>query len=401
MRSSQEPTISAKTPNVSLILPIEESAPPSKEAVAEYRGILGESGGDGAVEVIIARYGPASRDGEVAGGWMNGADGPPLVDAFADRPDWPALIHAGLSAATGDHVVVLDVSRHYTADSVARVVGPVREGACDVAIAIPRGVRAGRAHPRNAFGLVSRLFLGTKDVFSGLFAFRRTLWEQGGRRAHVSPTSLVLGSMLRQGARCLDVPVDVHDGFRSERLGLADLRPLKHLLDARFGDYSRLVQFCVVGASGMVVDLTFYALFQWLLSFTFLASRTSAIFGCSWHLAIAAAVAISIALVWNFTLNRRMTFNDAHKGDVFRQFLKYALSNALAIALSFSVRLYLPVHIGFFGRHRLAAAVVGIVAATGISFSMSRWIVFTRHPELKKAVHRPREERVGQPSAAG
>ena len=39
-----------------------------------------------------------------------------------------------------------------------------------------------------------------------------------------------------------------------------------------------------------------------------------------------------------------------------------------------------PSRILFFQRHKLAAAVVGIVAATGISFSMSRWIVFSRRP---------------------
>jgi dolichol-phosphate mannosyltransferase len=403
MRLSEARTISAQAAKVSLILPIAAGSRPSPQAVADFRGILGNSADGGPVEVIIAgTRAHLARQGEPAGGWLNDAETPPPVDVFADRAEWSELIHAGLSAATGDHVVVLDVSRQYTVESVAHVVAPIRAGRFDVAIAIPRREGSGlvgRAHPRNAFGLVSRLFLGTKDVFSGLFAFRRSLWE-GGRRGHGRPSSLILGSMLRRGARYVDVPVDVHDGFRSERLGLADLRPLKHLLDARFGDYSRLVQFCIVGASGMVVDLSFYAFFQWLLSFTRLATRASAFFGCSWHLAIAAALAISIALVWNFTLNRRLTFNDARKGAIFTQFLKYVLlSNGLSVALSFSVRLYLPVHVGFFARHRLAAAVVGIVAATGISFSMSRWIVFARHPELKRTVHVVREDRVSQTSA--
>ena len=58
-------------------------------------------------------------------------------------------------------------------------------------------------------------------------------------------------------------------------------------------------------------------------------------------------------------------------GAILRQFFTYVLSNGLAIALSFSVRLFLPSRFGFFARHRLAAAVVGIVAATGISFSMA------------------------------
>jgi dolichol-phosphate mannosyltransferase len=180
------------------------------------------------------------------------------------------------------------------------------------------------------------------------------------------------------------VKVSVDDRFQSRQVRLSDLRPLKHVLDSRFGNYSRLAQFCMVGASGMVVDLSFYALFQWLFSFTALAMAKSALFGGTWHLAIAAALAISIALVWNFTLNRRLTFNDARKGQLLRQFLTYALSNALAILLSFSVRLYLPSRIDFFNRHRLAAAVVGIVAATAISFSMSRWLVFARKPEAAR-----------------
>ena len=52
----------------------------------------------------------------------------------------------------------------------------------------------------------------------------------------------------------------------------------------------------------------------------------------------------------------------------------------------------------FFNRHKLAAAVVGIVGATGISFSMSRWMVFSRTPpgnagrrECRSGGGRPRD----------
>ena len=68
-----------------------------------------------------------------------------------------------------------------------------------------------------------------------------------------------------------------------------------------------------------------------------------------------------------------------------RQFMTYVMSNAIAILVSLTLSLYLPAQVAFFARHRLAAAVVGIVAATGISFSMSRWLVFGRRPELKPA----------------
>jgi dolichol-phosphate mannosyltransferase len=197
----------------------------------------------------------------------------------------------------------------------------------------------------------------------------------------------------------VDVHVPVGPRFRRQRFQLQDIRPLKHVLDGRYGSFSRLIQFCCVGASGMVVDLTLYALFQWLLALTPLAAARSDRFGFSWQLAIAAALSISIALLWNFSLNRRLTFNDARGGSWVRQFLTYVLSNALAVAFNFSVRLYLPTQVEFFARHRLAAAVVGIVAATGISFSMSRWIVFTRRPDPNRGAHVHGQPQVSSPSA--
>jgi dolichol-phosphate mannosyltransferase len=209
---------------------------------------------------------------------------------------------------------------------------------------------------------------------------------------------LILDLLSWRRARCIDVPVAGGVKFRPRGVGIGHVRPLKHLLDLRFGNYSRLVQFCIVDASGMAVDLSFYALFQWLFASTRLHTLKSGIFGVSWHLAVAGALSIAIALVWNFTLNRRLTFNDARKRGLARQFLTYVLSNAVAILFSFSVRLYLPGHVGFFARHKLAAAIVGIVAATGISFSMSRWLVFARRPDPRIAPQGPHERPILQPS---
>jgi len=120
------------------------------------------------------------------------------------------------------------------------------------------------------------------------------------------------------------------------------VRHLKRLADHRFGNLSRLIQFCAVGASGMVVDLSSYALFQLLFRRTWMAGVTVPVFRQSLSLAAAGALAIALALAWNFALNRRLTFNDALRGSLVRQFMTYALGNALGIALSFSMRLILP-----------------------------------------------------------
>src|SRR5437588_10068202 len=99
------------------------------------------------------------------------------------------------------------------------------------------------------------------------------------------------------------------------RLSLDDLRHLKRLADDRFGNASRLVQFCAVGASGMVVDLSSYALFQLIFSRTWMARQTFRLVGGPLDLAVAGALAIALALTWNFALNRRLTFSYARGGS--------------------------------------------------------------------------------------
>ena len=117
---------------------------------------------------------------------------------------------------------------------------------------------------RSILGVFSRLTLGTSDAFSGLLAIRRA--GRGGKDK--APTTygsrLVFDLLARPDESHVDVPVATwpDDRARLWPFHFDDLRQLKQVLDRRFGTFSRLAQFCMVGASGMVVDLTLYALFQ-------------------------------------------------------------------------------------------------------------------------------------------
>lgn len=161
-------------------------------------------------------------------------------------------------------------------------------------------------------------------------------------------------------------------------------RTIKQRSDERFGNASRLAQFCAVGFSGMIIDLSCYAVFRAALETTWLGNRPSNLLGLGLptSVVVARALAILVALIWNFTLNRRVTFNDAPKTGLIRQFAAYALGNALAIAVSFGCSVALPARIPFFQDRLQLAAVVGIVVSTSISFSTSRWLVFRKTPSL-------------------
>jgi dolichol-phosphate mannosyltransferase len=127
----------------------------------------------------------------------------------------------------------------------------------------------------------------------------------------------------------------------------------------------------------MVVDLTLYAIFQALFRDTSLKNSKVPLIGGSVDLALSGFLAVWLAMSWNFLINRRFTFNDARRNaSIVRQYLTYATGNALAIGVSLVIRLWLPTQVEFFNNHKLAAALVGIVLATGISFSMARYFVF-------------------------
>jgi dolichol-phosphate mannosyltransferase len=276
----------------------------------------------------------------------------------------------GLREADGSIYVVMDALRHYVAADLPRLVEPLVEGRADVAVA--DGQLAGW---RALAALVLRPISGSADPFSGLIALTAEAFERAAADFKPVGRRFAFEILARANRNRTDVVVEAPRSVRFPTLGLDDLRHIKRIADDRLGNVSRLLQFCVVGASGMVVDLSLYALFQWLLGKTSLARMTTPL-GATFDLAVAGALSVGIALTWNFTLNRYLTFSYAKNGSIVRQFVTYALSNALGIALSFTLRLVLPVRFEFFAKHKLAAALVGIVAATGISFSMARWLVF-------------------------
>jgi dolichol-phosphate mannosyltransferase len=359
---------------ISLVIPLACRNPLVDLDIESYLHALEEQAGIGPVEVILSGEAGESGTSSRADSWV--------VLPMSGKNQLECL-HEAMRVATGDIVVVLDPSRNYAPEALGQVVQALRHARADLAIGVPARSRDW-LYCRAGIAMLGQGALGSRDIFSGLMAIRRGSWSPVVVDHPTRGSRLALDLLARRFERRIDVPVTTRSGDRilPGAIRIDDLRQLKRVLDHRFGTFSRLVQFCMVGASGMVVDLSLYALFQ-LLFARFWSGPSVA--GFSWSLATARGLAILVALVWNFALNRRLTFNDSRRGSIPRQFATYALGNALGIVVSLFLSLYLPLHVGFFARHRLAAAVVGIVAATGISFSMSRWVVFIRRPESRVA----------------
>jgi len=374
---------------VCLILPCASASGLSADRVSRCREGLERAGH--AVQVLAVLDGDGLRPADPEGGawtWLaSGAKG------------HSSAAMAGFRAAEdhADYLIVLAPDQNYHPDDLARLVVPLSDATADIAVAY-RAASATDATGRRllaaAVGKVARPLVGASDPFAGLVAVSAAQARQVSRAFSPVGSRFTVDLLFRSRGRRVEVPVRIEGPSSPVPLHLDDLRHLKRLADDRFGNASRLIQFCAVGASGMVVDLSTYAAFQLVFSRTSLATQTAPVVGGKLDLAAAGAVAIALALTWNFSLNRRLTFSYARHGSLVRQFLTYAVSNALGIALSFTLRLYLPAHFGFFQSHRLAAAVVGIVSATGISFTMSRWLVFRgRAPVPSSHPHTPKDVR--------
>jgi dolichol-phosphate mannosyltransferase len=125
------------------------------------------------------------------------------------------------------------------------------------------------------------------------------------------------------------------------------------------------IKFCLVGSSGVVVDLSVYRL---LLHF---------------HLPNpgARAAAILVAMTCNFLLNRNWTFRDSGDRSAWAQFPRYVFSSALGAVVSWSVSMALSHGVRFFHSHLMPAALAGIAAGTLTNFLLASKWVFARPRE--------------------
>jgi putative flippase GtrA len=131
-------------------------------------------------------------------------------------------------------------------------------------------------------------------------------------------------------------PVGVRDTYR--RVHSAIRRP---------HNWFELIRFCIVGASGYVVNLAVFALTLKVLAYP-----------------VAFVLAFVVAASSNFVWNRWWTFR-VHHGVPHHQYARFLSVSALALAIDLVV---LAVLVEVAGLTKLPAAAIAILVATPVSF---------------------------------
>ncbi len=215
--------------------------------------------------------------------------------------------------------------------------------------------------------LMARPFTKARDPMAGFFALRRKAFEQS---ESLSPVGYKIGLELIvkcNAKNVAEIPIHFADRKRgTSKLSLREqvnyLRHLKRLADYKFGWLSRLGQFCLIGAIGMMFDLVSYAI---LLRVGLLLS-------------VARFIAIWIAMTWNFWLNRRITFSYSRKSSLPQQYAKFVLTCSVGAVVNWGVSIGLVRGVHFFSDAPILAAVVGVAAGTLFNFALSMNWAFRR-----------------------
>jgi dolichol-phosphate mannosyltransferase len=312
-----------------------------------------------------SRDGSAELVASLALSWVS------LVTRTTDRGLSQAVVD-GLKRSERDLVVIMDADLSHPPEKIPELLSAVRNGA-DVAVGSRFTEGGSTADDWGPFrwlnsrvATVLALPLTTiNDPMSGFFAMRRSTLTVG-REFDPIGYKILLEIIVK--CRCRYVfEVPIH--FDNRQLGRSKLsiheqlkyfRHLRRLYTFRYGTWSHLAQFLVVGASGLGINL---------LSLTLLLHQ-----GVAERPAV--AIAIMVSMVWNFALNRRFSFSYARDRSIVRQFCGFVAACSVGALVNYLT----TTNLWSMLRMKQLAAVIGVLAGTFFNFAASRFLVFrTKH----------------------
>jgi len=277
----------------------------------------------------------------------------------------------GLRQVTGQIVGVMDADLQHPPEIIPDLVREIENGA-DLAIA-SRYVKGGACQ---GWGITRRIiskgaiFLAhlllpltrqVKDPMAGFFMFNRRVVAH----AHLKPTGYkILLEILMEGKFQNISEVPYTFGTRSSGESKLNARQqidyLKHIysLMRRKGELLRFAKFCLVGLSGVLVNMGLL----WLLTE----------FAGLFYL-LSAAISIETSIVSNFILNDFFTFPDRRSPGAkpfFSRLLKFNLVTVAGLALNMGV-LWLLTEV--FGIYYLLSNLCGIAVATLWYYLVNTW----------------------------
>ena len=331
-----------RAPLLSVITPTFNEA----ENVGPLIAALHEALVDVRHEVIVVDDDSPDRTWAVAGEIAERDDRVRVVRRFGDPGLSPAVM-AGFGAARGSVLAVVDADLQHDERILPEMVRRITAGESDLVVG-SRGSEggsygtwgAGRRLVSWVAALIARVFLRvpTSDPMSGFFAMSRAVFED------LAPTINPQGfKILLEFIGQRRVPLRVSEvgyTFRNRLHGETKMSPsvirsyLLAVFELRLGRQvkGQFVLYCLVGASGVLVNLLVFAIAD-----AFDLGEIDVGFGrpIRWSLLLG----IAASIVWNFVLNNYFTFWERRfpRNRLAWGFVQFALVSGLGVIIHVSV----------------------------------------------------------------
>ena len=369
---------SGGAPDVSVVVPVYRGRPRIAALVSRIDAVMSESGHS--YEVIIAAEGTAG-------------DTPSLVRELV-REGYPVrlLVHHGpadlarsvmeaFGRARGGILMSIKPDLSHPPEAIPDLLKAIEEQDAQVAVGTRYSVMAraqGLSPARRALNrlgmLFARPFSRVSDPLTGFFAFRRSVLDEADEM-NPCGSSVLLELMVKSDCRRIEEIPITFGAHRRVRTGTSlegmwkFVVHLKRLADYKFGFMSTLFQFLAVGGTGTVVDF----------------ASLGGLLALDVPIMAARALAIWVAMTWNFFLNRHFTFSGRPEGSILRQYGRFVTSCALGAFVNWGV-FVCAINLLPGGPYRVVGGFLsGVAAGTAFNFALSHWWVFP-HPPSYDAV---------------
>ncbi len=296
-----------------------------------------------------------------------------LITRTQDKGLSQSVIH-GFSEAAYKHLIVMDADLSHPATAIPQLYEKLANGEANFVIG-SRYVDGGALDSN--WGWFRRLnsyvatwlalpLVKVSDPMSGFFGISKSSLPELHR---LSPIGYKIGlEVLVKGEykNIYEHPIHFQDRqFGESKMTFNEqlryLRHLRRLYQYRFTTWAELFQFALVGASGFVIDLSFYLLLQVLFSIPHQVAR---------------AISFWPAATWNWFLNRTITFSHRNKRPPLLQWAEFCTSSLLGFTINVGSYQVLTSYVPFFTKYPVITLITGVLCGMGFNFLFSNVFVF-------------------------
>lgn len=283
-------------------------------------------------------------------------------------------VMTGVYHATGDVVVVMDADLSHPPEAIPQMLQLIRNGDSDFVLG-SRFLKYGSSIKgwslfRYLNSLIAtflaRPLMPLSDPMSGFFAFPACRIPAPST---LSPIGFKIGLEIyvKGDFQCpSEIPICFTNRVKGKsKLTLLEqfryLRHLHRLYHYKYPFASEIVQFAMVGSSGLVIDISVFLFLEIAMGINHYLAR-----GMSFFCAASS----------NWLLNRLFTFSYRQKTSKLPQWTKFTISSLTSFSINFGSYVLLTKFLPFFSQHYLLALLTGVALGFGANFMLSHWLIF-------------------------